>query len=76
MVPLDAIYGYMDREVRLCVEAFKLYRKDERPDLKHYLECPLTELNVDEVIEAYKKATKKLLGEFRNLVFTGKIGER
>ena len=62
MVSLDAIYDYMDREARLRVEAFKLYSKDESvEDLKHYLECPLAELNVDEVIEAYKKETKKLL---------------
>lgn len=77
MVSLDAIYDYMDREVRLRVEAFKLYSKDERPeDLKYYLECPLAELNVDEIIEAYKKATKELLREIRNPVITGKIGER
>lgn len=74
---LDAIYDYMDREVRLRVEAFKLYSKDESvEDLKHYLECPLAELNVDEVIEAYKKETKKLLEEFRNPVITGEIGVR
>ena len=77
MVSVDAIYDYMAREVRLRVEAFKLYSKDERPeDLKHYLECPLAELNVDEVIETYKKATKKLFREFRNPTITGKIGEK
>lgn len=77
MVSLDAIYDYMDREARLRVEAFKLYSKDESvEDLKHYLECPLAELNVDEVIEAYKKETKKLLEEFRNPVITGKISVR
>ena len=77
MVSVDAIYDYMAREVRLRVEAFKLYSNDERPEnLKHYLECPMAELNVDEVIEAYKKATKKLFREIRNPIITGKIGER
>lgn len=77
MVSLDAIYDYMDREARLRVEAFKLYSKDESvEDLKHYLEYPLAELNVDEVIEAYKKETKKLLEEFRNPVITGEISVR
>lgn len=67
----------MDREARLRVEAFRLYSKDESvEDLKYYLECPLAELNVEEVIEAYKKETKKLLEEFRNPVITGKIGVR
>ena len=75
LVPLDAIYDYMDREVRLRIEAYKLYSKDESiEDLKHYLECPLDELDVDEIIEAYKKEMKKLFEQFRNPVIIEEIG--
>ena len=77
LVSSDAIYDYMDREVHLRIEAYKLYSKDESlEDLKHYLECPLAELDVDEVKKAYKKETKKLLEQFRNPVVTGKISGR
>lgn len=76
-VSSEAIYDYMVREVRLRVEAFKLYSKDERPeDLKYYLECPLVELNVDEVIEAYKTAMKKLFRESQNPTIRGEIGKK
>ena len=77
LVPLDAIYDYMDREVRLRIEAYKLYSKDESiVDLKHYLECPLAELDVDEIIEAYKKEMKKLFEQSRNPVIIGQISGR
>ena len=77
LVPLDAIYDYMDREVRLRIEAYKLYSKDESiVDLKHYLECPLDELDVDEIIEAYKKEMKKLFEQSRNPVIIGQISGR
>lgn len=75
LVPSDSIYDYIDREVRLRIEAYKIYSKDESiENLKHYLECPLAELDVDEIIEAYKKETKKLFEYSRNPVITEKIG--
>ena len=38
LVPSDSIYDYIDREVRLRIEAYKLYSKDESiEDLKHYI---------------------------------------
>lgn len=75
LVPSDSIYDYIDREVRLRIEAYKLYSKDESIEgLKHYLECPLAELDVDEIIEAYKKETKKLFEYSRNPVITEEIG--
>lgn len=75
LVPSDSIYDYIDREVRLRIEAYKLYSKDESiEDLKHYLECPLAELDVDEIIEAYKKETKKLFEHSRNPVIIEEIG--
>lgn len=75
LVPSDSIYDYMDREVRLRIEAYKLYSKDESiEDLKHYLECPLAELDVDEIIEAYKKEMKKLFEHSRNPIIIEEIG--
>ena len=75
LVPSDLIYDYIDREVRLRIEAYKLYSKDESiEDLKHYLECPLAELDVDEIIEAYKKETKKLFKHSGNPVIIEEIG--
>lgn len=72
LVPSDSIYDYIDREVRLRIEAYKLYSKDEGiEDLKYYLECPLAELDVDEIIEAYKKEMKKLFEQSRNPVIIG-----
>ena len=72
LVPSDSIYDYIDREVRLRIEAYKLYSKDESiEDLKYYLECPLAELDVDEIIEAYKKEMKKLFEQSRNPVIIG-----
>ena len=72
LVPSDSIYDYIDREVRLRIEAYKLYSKDESiEDLKYYLECPLAELDVDEIIEAHKKEMKKLFEQSRNPVIIG-----
>ena len=72
LVHSDSIYDYIDREVRLRIEAYKLYSKDESiEDLKYYLECPLAELDVDEIIEAYKKEMKKLFEQSRNPVIIG-----
>lgn len=72
LVPSDSIYDYIDREVRLRIEAYKLYSKDESiEDIKYYLECPLAELDVDEIIEAYKKEMKKLFEQSRNPVIIG-----
>ena len=77
MVSLDAIHSYMDKEVRLRVEAFNIYSKDESvKELKHYLECPLDELDIDEIIETYKKDLKRTFEEHRNPVMTGQLSDR
>ena len=76
MVSLDAIHSYLDKEVRLRVEAFNIYSKDESvKDLKHYLECPLDEFDIDEIIETYKKDLKRTFEEHRNPVMTGKLSD-
>ena len=77
MVSLDAIHSYMDKEVHLRVEAFNIYSKDESvKELKHYLECPLDELDIDEIIETYKKDIKRTFEEHRNPVMTGQLSDR
>ena len=77
LVPSDSIYDYIDREVRLRIEAYKLYSKDESvKELKHYLECPLDELDIDEIIETYKKDLKRTFEEHRNPVMTGQLSDR
>ena len=77
MVSLDDIHRYMDKEVRLRVEAFNIYSKDKNAeDLKHYLKCPLDELDIDEIIEIYKKDLKRTFEGHRNHVITGKLSER
>ena len=77
MVSLDDIHRYMDKDVRLRVEAFNIYSKDKNAeDLKHYLKCPLDELDIDEIIEIYKKDLKRTFEGHRNHVITGKLSER
>ena len=77
MVSLDDIHRYMDKEVRLRVEAFNIYSKDKNAeDLKHYLKCPLDELDIDEIIEIYKKDLKRTFEGHRKHVSTGKLSER
>lgn len=77
MVSLDAIHRYMDKEVRLRVEAFNIYSSDKSlKELKHYLECPLAELDIDEIIETYKKDLKRTFESCRSPAFIGKTGER
>ena len=77
MVSLDDIHRYMDKEVRLRVEAFNIYSKDKNAeDLKHYLKCPLDELDIDEIIDIYKKDLKRTFEGHRNHVITGKLSER
>lgn len=77
MVSLDDIHRYMDKEMRLRVEAFNIYSKDKNAeDLKHYLKCPLDELDIDEIIEIYKKDLKRTFEGHRNHVITGKLSER
>ena len=77
MVSLDDIHRYMDKDVRLRVEAFNIYSKDKNAeDLKHYLKCPLDELDIDEIIEIYKKDLKRTFEGHRNHVITGKRSER
>lgn len=77
MVSLDDIHRYMDKEVRLRVEAFNIYSKDKNAeDLKHYLKCPLDELDIDEIIDIYKKDLKRTFEGHRNRVITGKRSER
>lgn len=59
------------------VEAFNVYSKDESvKDLKYYLECPLDELDIDEIIETYKKDLKGTFEEHRNSVMTGQLSDR
>lgn len=71
------IHRYIDKEVRLRVEAFNIYSKDKNAeDLKHYLKCPLDELDIDEIIEIYKKDLKRTFEGHRNHVITGKLSER
>ena len=77
MVSLDDIHRYMDKEVRLRVEAFNIYSKDKNAeDLKHYLKCPLDELDIDEIIDIYKKDLKRTFEGHRDHVITGVNGAK
>lgn len=73
MVSLDDIHRYMNKEVRLRVEAFNIFLKDKNAE---DLKCPLDELDIDEIIDIYKKDLKRTFKGHRNHVITGKRSER